>query len=62
MNYAKGHATLNGAPYINNKTLAEKGFTSEEIKKLEAAMASAFEIGFVFNVYNLGEECLIRLG
>jgi ribonucleoside-diphosphate reductase alpha chain len=25
-------------------------------------MGSAFEIGFVFNVYNLGEECLKRLG
>jgi ribonucleoside-diphosphate reductase alpha chain len=25
-------------------------------------MSSAFEIGFVFNVYNLGEECLQRLG
>ncbi|HYF33528.1 MAG TPA: vitamin B12-dependent ribonucleotide reductase, partial [Chitinophagaceae bacterium] len=31
-------------------------------KKLDAAVASAFEIGFVFNVYNLGEECLQRLG
>ena len=25
-------------------------------------MASAFEIGFVFNVYTFGEECLQRLG
>jgi ribonucleoside-diphosphate reductase alpha chain len=25
-------------------------------------VATAFEIGFVFNVYNLGEECLQRLG
>ncbi len=35
---------------------------SEEIRKLDAAVASAFEIGFVFNVYTLGEECLQRLG
>ena len=25
-------------------------------------MATAFEIGFVFNIYTLGEECLQRLG
>ena len=62
VNYAKGHATLKGSPYINPESLAAKGFTSSDIKKLEDAMASAFEIGFVFNVYNLGEDCLKRLG
>jgi ribonucleoside-diphosphate reductase alpha chain len=62
VNYAKGHATLNGAPHINPASLAQKGFNGIEIQKLEAAMSSAFEIGFVFNVYNLGEECLQRLG
>jgi ribonucleoside-diphosphate reductase alpha chain len=60
--YAVGAASLNGAPYINPQTLSEKGFIAEEIKKLDAAMASAFEIGFVFNKYTLGEECLQRLG
>ncbi len=62
VNYAKGHATLNGAPHINPASLANKGFTGIDIQKLEAAMATAFEIGFVFNVFNLGEECLKRLG
>jgi ribonucleoside-diphosphate reductase alpha chain len=62
VNYAKGHATLKDAPFINNQSLAEKGFTAAEIAKLEECMGSAFEIGFVFNVYNLGEECLQRLG
>lgn len=62
VNYAKGHASLKGAPYINPESLAEKGFLPAEIKKLEDAMASAFEIGFVFNVFNLGEDCLKRLG
>ncbi len=60
--YAVGHGTFNGAPYINHQTLSEKGFIAEEIKKLDAAVAAAFEIGFVFNVYALGEECLQRLG
>jgi ribonucleoside-diphosphate reductase alpha chain len=62
VNYAKGHASLKGAPYINEQTLLEKGFLPNEIEKLNAAMASAFEIGFVFNVYTLGEACLQRLG
>ena len=62
VNYAKGHATLKGAPYINEQTLMEKGFLPNEIEKLNAAMASAFEIGFAFNVYTLGEPCLERLG
>ena len=60
--YAVGAGTFAGAPHINHQTLSEKGFFAEEIKKLDAVVASAFEIGFVFNVYNLGEECLKRLG
>ncbi|MBS1735883.1 MAG: vitamin B12-dependent ribonucleotide reductase [Bacteroidetes bacterium] len=62
VNYAKGHASFNGAPHINNFTLLEKGFTPAEIEKLEKSLATAFEIGFVFNAFNLGEECLQRLG
>lgn len=60
--YAVGSGTFAGAPHINHQTLSEKGFIAEEIKKLDAAVLSAFEIGFVFNVYTLGEECLQRLG
>jgi ribonucleoside-diphosphate reductase alpha chain len=60
--YAKGHATFAGAPYINHETLREKGFMAEEINKLDASVESAFEIGFVFNHYNLSEACLQRLG
>ena len=62
VNYAKGHATLKGAPFINEISLTEKGFLPNEIDKLNAAMASAFEIGFVFNVFTLGEACIRRLG
>jgi len=60
--YAVGSGTFAGAPHINHQTLSEKGFIAEEIKKLDSAVASAFEVGFVFNVYTLGEECLQRLG
>ncbi len=60
--YAKGHASLDKSPFINTKTLLEKGFTEEDIAKLNGALGAAFEIGFVFNVYTLGETCLERLG
>jgi ribonucleoside-diphosphate reductase alpha chain len=60
--YAVGAATFAGAPYINHQSLSEKGFIADEIKKLDNAVSSAFDIAFVFNKYALGEECLQRLG
>lgn len=60
--YATGSASFAGAPFINHQTLSEKGFIADEIKRLDAAALTAFEIGFVFNKYTLGEECLQRLG
>src|SRR5665647_1161041 len=62
VNYAKGHATLKGSPHINIESLLQKGFTANDIEKLEAALPTAFEIGFVFNAFNLGEACLQCLG
>jgi ribonucleoside-diphosphate reductase alpha chain len=60
--YAVGAASFNGAPHINPESLAAKGFNQEEIDKLNAAAKSAFEIGFVFNRFTLGDACLQRLG
>lgn len=60
--YAVGNASFAGAPFINHQTLSEKGFIADEIKRLDAAVATAFDISFVFNKYTLGEECLQRLG
>ncbi len=60
--YAVGAASFEHAPFINNKTLAEKGFTSAEIEKLNGAARSAFEIAFIFNRFTLGDACMQRLG
>lgn len=60
--YAVGAASFDGAPFINTQTLLAKGFLQEEINKLNAAAKSAFEIGFIFNRYALGDACLQRLG
>ncbi|MFY0252689.1 vitamin B12-dependent ribonucleotide reductase [Chitinophaga sp. 30R24] len=62
VDYARGTGSFAGAPYINHQSLSEKGFIGEELKKLDAAVISSFDISFVFNVYTLGEECLQRLG
>ncbi|WP_179415602.1 vitamin B12-dependent ribonucleotide reductase [Mucilaginibacter sp. E4BP6] len=62
VNYAKGAATLAGAPHINVDTLKAKGFTQDELEKLDKGLVSAFEISFAFNIWSLGEECLKRLG
>jgi ribonucleoside-diphosphate reductase alpha chain len=62
VNFAVGHASFAGAPFINNESLLAKGFTAEEIAKLNGAAKSAFEIGFIFNRFTLGDACLTRLG
>ncbi|MBT6234716.1 vitamin B12-dependent ribonucleotide reductase [Bacteroidia bacterium] len=62
VNYAKGYATLENAPHINHDTLRAKGFKSEDLEKIEAGLASAFEISFAFNQWVLGDETMERLG
>jgi len=62
VNYAKGHGTLKGAPGVNHKSLKEKGFNKTDLKKIEDSLASAFEIGFVFNQWTLGEPTMKRIG
>ena len=56
VHYATGHKTLDGAPGIDHETLKSKGFTDEAIASVEAGLASAFEIGFAFNRYTLGDS------
>ena len=58
--YAVGHGSMRQAPAINHATLRAKGFTAEVLDKLEAALASAFDIKFVFNKWTLGEEFLVK--
>ncbi|KAA0921075.1 vitamin B12-dependent ribonucleotide reductase [Aquicoccus porphyridii] len=61
--YAVGHGSLGQAPAINHGTLAGHGFTQREIDKVEAALASAFDIRFVFNQWSLGLDfCTGTLG
>ncbi|HEX5997881.1 MAG TPA: adenosylcobalamin-dependent ribonucleoside-diphosphate reductase, partial [Hyphomicrobiaceae bacterium] len=56
--YAVGHGSLAQAPAINHATLKARGFTDEALKKLDAALKTAFDISFVFNRWTLGEAFL----
>jgi ribonucleoside-diphosphate reductase alpha chain len=61
--YVVGHATLRGAPGINHQTLKAKGFTDVALDAVEKAVATAFDIRFIFNKYTLGEGfCRDALG
>ncbi len=62
LNYMKGTANIIDAPYINSSSLKTKGFTDEDINKVNLALKSAFEIRFAFNVWTLGEDCMKRAG
>ncbi|MPZ52445.1 MAG: vitamin B12-dependent ribonucleotide reductase [Acidimicrobiia bacterium] len=62
LTYIAGTSTLEGAPHINPESLAEKGFTADEIATFEKALPASFEIGHAFNVFNVGEAALQRLG
>jgi ribonucleoside-diphosphate reductase alpha chain len=62
VDYAKGKGTLEGAPSVNYETLKNKGLRQDDIEKVDAGMAAAFDIEYAFNVWTLGEECLQRLG
>ncbi|MBM1219224.1 vitamin B12-dependent ribonucleotide reductase [Ponticoccus sp. SC2-23] len=63
VSYAVGHGTIGNAPGINHTALIGHGFGPAQIEKVEAALASAFDIRFVFNQWTLGEEfCRDTLG
>ena len=61
--YVLGAGTLKNAPGVNHEVLRQKGFNTEALETIEDQLASAFEIGFAFNKYTLGEEfCTLTLG
>ena len=61
--YALGRATLKSAPAINAISLADRGFDKKALEAIESALTDAFDIKFVFNRYNLGDEfCINKLG
>lgn len=62
IDYVVGTMSLQGAPHINTETLRAKGFTDEDLAKIEATLPGVFEIGFAFNQWTLGAEAMQRFG
>ena len=54
--YAVGHGSLAQAPGVNHTSLKARGFSDAAIEKVEGALASAFDIKFVFNRWTLGDD------
>ncbi|BAM02453.1 adenosylcobalamin-dependent ribonucleoside-diphosphate reductase [Phycisphaera mikurensis] len=42
--------------------LTERGFTAEDLEKVEAGLPSVFELGMAFSAWTLGDEALARVG
>jgi len=60
--YVVGTATLKASPHINDETLKDKGFTDEDLERIEHMLPSAFNLNLAFSPGILGKACLERLG
>src|SRR6185295_6407087 len=61
--YVVGTNTLKSAASpVNDRALAERGLTAEEIARVEAQLPKVFELRHAFNSFNVGDACLKRLG
>ncbi|MEX2250397.1 MAG: vitamin B12-dependent ribonucleotide reductase, partial [Parvibaculum sp.] len=56
IDHAVGRGTMADAPGINHAMLRARGFTDEKIEAIEAALATAYDIRFVFNKWQIGED------
>lgn len=62
IDYISGTGSLVDAPFINWKTLKEKGVTEEKLISIEKTLVNLFSIGMAFNKYSLGEDLLESIG
>lgn len=60
--YISGTSSLKDAPFINRETLKSKGFTKEDMDKVEKTLPGVFNLSLAFNSVVLGEKTLQRFG
>ena len=60
--YTIGHGTLEGCRSVNHEALRSKGLDDDAIRRIEAAIPTAFEIKNAFAPHVLGEDYLRGLG
>ena len=62
LTYVVGASSLAGAPHINPESLSARGFTPDDLIRVERALPGAFELGHALNPLTLGEEAMERIG
>ncbi len=60
--YVSGTNTFLGAPVVNREYLKGKGFTADDITRVEAALRGAFSIEQALSPFTLGADLRQRLG
>ncbi len=60
--YAVGTMSLEGAPHINNESLMGKGLNPDDLKKINEALPTAFDLHNAISPWVLGPEAITRLG
>ncbi len=60
--YVSGTNTLLAAPHVNRASLKQRGLTSEDLAKVEAAIPGVFDLDLAFGPWILGDEAFTRLG
>ncbi len=60
--YVSGTNTLLAAPNVNRASLKQRGFTNEDLAKVEAAIPGVFDLELAFSSWVLGEDAYTRLG
>ncbi len=60
--YIRGTSSLKNSPQINAESLKAKGFTDEDLQKIEKALLGVFDITFAFTPTAVGEDALKRFG
>ncbi|MEO1236064.1 MAG: adenosylcobalamin-dependent ribonucleoside-diphosphate reductase [Planctomycetota bacterium] len=53
---------LPGSDVSFGEWLRDKGFNRDDLQRVTDALPTIFEIGFAFNAWTLGEDCMDRIG
>lgn len=62
VSYIQGSNTLTGVPHISIHSLRDKGFSDEDLARIEKALPGAFDLSSAFNSNVLGKESMARFG
>ncbi len=62
LRHLMGNGQLAGAPHVNPASLKGKGFTDEDVQKVEAQLVRVVDLPQAFSAFVLGDDCLARLG